>query len=247
MKKSLLTLLSAILFFSFSAVTQEMKMDEILSKYYETVGMEYIKKWNTVILTGKAKNQGMEFPVKIIMKRPDKIRTEVEIQGNKMISAFDGQVGWNISPWAGTSDPQDMTGDEVKVMKEQADFEGVLVDWQTKGHKLELLGKEEMDGTSVYKIKVVKANGDNETDFIDAENFVPIKVISVTFVQGNESESESYPGNYKEVEGAMMPFSIENKFKGANGQVFSNHFVTENYEINKEVSDSLFVKPAKKK
>ena len=159
-----------------------------------------------------------------------------------MIQAFDGEHGWSVAPWAGTTDPQDMTEDEVKGIKEQADFEGSLYNWKEKGHKAELLGKEDMDGTPVYKIKVEKANGNTETYFIDAENFVLLKTTSVMKVHGNETEGESYVSNYKDVNGVMMPFSIENKYKG---QTVSN-VVIDKYGINNEIYDHLFEKPVKK-
>jgi outer membrane lipoprotein-sorting protein len=227
---------------SLSGMTQEMNLDEILFKYYQAIGTAHVKEWKSLTMTGKSTAQGMEFPVTIIMKNPGKIRIEVEIQGNKMIQAFDGQAGWSVVPWSGSTDPQDMTPDEIKGMKEQADFEGALYNWKEKGHKVELIGKEDMEGTSVYKIKVVMADENKETYFIDAENFVPIKVSSVMKIQGNETEAETFPGNYKDVNGAIMPFTIENKYKG---QTVS-HVVVDKYEINTEVNDSLFIKPLKK-
>ncbi len=243
MKKIIPAAIFLVCLLSFSGKTQELKLDDVLSKYYQAIGTEHIKDWKTITMSCKTTSNGMEFPITITTKRPGKIRVEFELQGSKMIQAFDGQAGWSVVPWSGSTDPQDMTPDEVKTMKEQGDIEGSLYNWKEKGHKAELIGREDMDGTSVYKIKVILADENVETYFIDAENFVPLKVASVSKIQGNESESETYPGNYKEVNGAMMPFAFENKFKG---QTVS-HLVIDKYEIDKEVNDSLFVRPAKKK
>jgi outer membrane lipoprotein-sorting protein len=242
MKKSFLIIVTLVAFISFSGMTQEMDQDEILAKYYQAIGIANIKEWKTLTMTGKSTAQGMEFPVTIYMKRPDKIRVEVVIQGNKMIQVFDGQAGWSVVPWSGSSDPQEMTADEIKGMKEQADFEGSLFNWKEKGHKVELLGKEDMEGSRVFVIKVSLADENVETYYLDDEDYVPIKVKSITKIQGNETESEALPSNYKDVNGAMMPFSIENKYKG---QTVS-HVVIDKYEINLDVDDSLFVKPIKK-
>jgi len=242
MKKIITITTFLIAVISFPGMSQEMNLDTLLSRYYKTVGMATIKDWKTLIMKGKTTTQGMEFPVMIYMKRPGKMRVEVEIQGNTMLQVLDGQSGWSVTPWSGTTDPQDMTPDELKGMKQQADFEGSLCNWKEKGHKLELIGKEDMDGTQVYKLKAVLANENIETYYIDAESFVPIKVSSVMKIQGNETESESLPSNYKVVDGAMMPFAMENKFKG---QTVSN-LVIETYDVNKVVDDNLFIKPAKK-
>jgi outer membrane lipoprotein-sorting protein len=242
MKKLSSLVITIICLCSFSGLTQDLTLDDILSKYYQATGIDHIKEWNTLTMTGKSTAQGMEFPVIIFIKRPNKIRTEVEIQGNKMLQVFDGEQGWSVVPWSGSTDPQDMTADEVKVIKQQADLEGSLFNWKEKGHKVELIGKEDMEGSSVYKIKVTMADGNIETYFIDAENFVPLKVASIMKIQGNETENETFPSNYKDVNGAMLPFALENKFKG---QTVS-HVVIDKYEMNKEVADSLFIKHAKK-
>ena len=242
MKKFILLIILMVSYMSFSGSAQEMSLDAVLAKYYQASGIELMKEWKTLTMTGKSTAQGMEFPVTIIMKRPEKMRTEVEIQGNKMLQAIDGEAGWSVIPWSGSTDPQDMTPDEVKAMKDQADFEGPLFKWKEKGHKVELIGKEDMEGSSVYKIKVTRANGNIETYFIDGENFIPLKISSVVKFQGNDVENDTYPGNYKEVNGAMMPFTVENKSKGQN----VSHVVIDKYEVDKEVDDNLFVKPVKK-
>jgi len=184
----------------------------------------------------------MEFPTVLIIKRPSKLRVEAEIQGNKMIQAFDGTQGWSVVPWSGSSVPQDMTADEVKGMKDQADMEGALYNWKEKGHQAELLGKEDMEGSSAYKIKLTKANGDIDTYFIDAENYILLKTSSKVKIQGNEVESETLFTNYKDVEGVLMVGTISNKVKD---QVVSQ-VVFDKAEVNIPVSDSLFMKPSHK-
>jgi len=223
-------------------LAQEVKLEDILDSYYKTIGIEKMKDWQTITSTGKTIVQGMEYPFTVNLKRPGKIRVEVEVQGNKMIQAFDGKQGWNITPWSGSSTPQDMTSDDLKNMKSQADMEGDLYHWKEKGHNAELIDKEDLEGSSVYKIKLTKADGDIETWFIDADNYVPIKMSAKVKVQGNETESESLFSNYTEFNGVLMAKITTNKFKE---QTVSQIEIAK-VEINLPVSDSLFVKPVKK-
>jgi hypothetical protein len=242
MKKSILFSIIFLFVLSIQSKSQDLKLEDILTKYFNTIGVEKMKQWQNISTFGKANFQGTEYPFRIIMKRPGKIRIEVEIQKMKMTQAFDGQHGWSVMPWTGSTDPQDMTVDESKVIKDQADFEGSLFNWQEKGHKAELIGKEDVDGSPAYNIKVTKANGDIENIFIDAENFVILKGISKIKINGNETESENVNSNYKDVNGVLLPFTIENKTKG---QTVS-HFIVDKYEMNTDVNDSIFVKPVKK-
>lgn len=241
MKKFITAVFGMIILIISSGMAQEMNLDAVLAKYYQAAGIEKVKDWKTLTMSAKSMAGGMEVPLTITMKRPGKMKVVVELQGNKMLQVVDGETGWTVIPWSGSSDPQDITADQLKALKDQTEFEGPLYNWKDKGHKVELIGKEDMDGTQVYKIKVTRANGNIETYFLDADSFLPIKIASVTKMQGNDVESESLPGNYQEVNGVMLPFSIESKSKG---QTISN-LVIDSYQVNNDVDDNIFLKPKK--
>jgi outer membrane lipoprotein-sorting protein len=243
MKTKLILATTLLILATLPGRSQDMKLDDVLNAYYKAVGIEKMKDWQTITGTCKMVGQPMETPVKVFIKRPDKVRVEVEVQGSKMIQVLNGNSGWSITPWSGSSDPQDMTADEVKSMKDQADIEGAMYNWKEKGHKAELIGKEDLEGSSVYKIKVTKADGDIETYYIDADSFVPLKQTSITKVQGNEQESETFFSNYSDFNGVLMAKTITNKFKG---QIVST-LQFDKMEFNLPMSDDLFVKPALKK
>ena len=242
MRTKLILAVTLLILATLPGRSQDMKLDEILNSYYKAVGLDNMKDWQTMTVTCKMVGQPMEIPVKVFIKRPDKVRVEVEVQGSKMIQVLNGNSGWSVTPWAGSSDPQDMTADDVKQMKDQADLEGALYNWKEKGHKAELIGKEDLEGSSVYKIKVTKADGDIETYYIDADSFVPLKETSIKKVQGNDQESETFFSNYSDFNGVLMAKTTTNKFKD---QIVST-IQLEKVEVNPPVSDDLFVKPAKK-
>jgi hypothetical protein len=242
MKKTVALSIIAFVLAIVAGNAQEMNLDNVLDAYYKATGVGKMKDWTTLTAKGKTIAGGMEFPFTMTMKRPSKLRVEAEVQGNKMIQSFDGQQGWSIVPWLGTSAPQDMTADDIKTMKDQSDMEGALYNWKEKGHQAELLGKEDMEGSPAYKIKLTKANGDIDTYFIDAENFILLKTSSKIKVQGNETESESLFTNYRDINGVLMAGTVTTKIKD---QTVSQ-IVIDSTEINLAVSDSIFMKPVVK-
>lgn len=242
MRTKSILFITFILFGSMFSWAQEATLDDILANYYKATGIEAMNDWKSILITGKYINQSIEFPFKGYYKQPGKLRSEAEIQGNKIISVFDGNQGWNVNPRSGSSDPQDMTADEIKGMKNQADIEGGLYKWKEKGHKAELLGKEDLDGSPVYKIKLTRADGDIETYFLDAETYIPLKVSSIIKVQANETKNDCYFTNYNNFHGVLMARTMTNKF---NEQITSQFEIT-NVDINIPVSDSLFLKLVKK-
>jgi hypothetical protein len=57
--------------------------------------------------------------------------------------------------------------------------------------------------------------------------------------EGVETSVDSFFGDYKEVDGLVFPFSIEQRVKGAAGP----QFTIEKVELGAEVPDDLFTMP----
>jgi outer membrane lipoprotein-sorting protein len=225
------------------AVAEDLTLDQVLANHYEALGgLDAIKGMDTATFVGRmAMGPGAEAPFKMFFKRPMMARMEFTMQGMTGIQAYDGETAWMIMPFMGKSDPEVMAEDQAKNMQEQADIDGPLVDWQEKGHKVELIGLEDVDGTEAYKIKVDLANGDVRYHYLDSEYFITIKQEGKTTMQGNEVEFETILSDYKEVGGLMFPHSVESKPKGAPaGQVIT----IDEIEVGIEVSDDLFAMPA---
>jgi len=144
-------------------------------------------------------------------------------------------------PFGGKKEPEVMPPDQAKDMEEQADFDGPLVDYKDKGHTVELLGKEQVEGADAYKLKVTLKSGDVRTIYLDAETYLEIKVESKRTVRGTEVEGEATMSDYKEVEGLMMPHVME---QGQKGSPMRQKLVIEKVEINPDIPDSLFAMPA---
>ncbi|NOY38569.1 MAG: outer membrane lipoprotein-sorting protein [Chlorobi bacterium] len=236
MKK--LTLLLTIVSLAFVS-GQAQTLDEVLAKHFEASGQKNLSAAKTIRISGKVVQMGMELPMVMKIKRPKKFRMEAEMQGQKMITAFDGENGWMIAPWI-SPDPQDLAGEQLKQAKEQADIDGDLYHYAEKGHTAKLLGKEDMEGTEVYKIQLNKKNGDTQYYYIDADSYILLKVTTKTQRQGNELEVENIFGNYKMINGVAMPMSIETKVMGQSSQI-----VFDSVQFNIDLPDSLFTKPEK--
>ncbi|MEE9133899.1 MAG: outer membrane lipoprotein-sorting protein [Gemmatimonadota bacterium] len=220
-------------------------LDEVLDNYYEAVGgLDAWQSVQSMRATGKMAMGGMgvEAPFTFVTKRPDKIRLEFTFQGMTGVQAFDGETAWMVMPFMGSTDPEVMPDEMAKQFKDQADIDGPLMGWKESGHQVELIGKEETEGTEAYKIKVTKKDGDVEYYFLDAEYFIPIRVESSTEMQGRMVDIEIILSGYKEVDGLMVAHSVEQRTKGApSGQVIT----IEQVELNVDVDDSMFTMPEK--
>ncbi|MFP5288500.1 MAG: LolA family protein [Thermoanaerobaculia bacterium] len=219
--------------------------DEIIAKNIEAKGgLAKLKSIQTMRISGKMQmGPGMEAPMVIETSRPNKMRVEFTFQGMTGIQAYDGKTGWMVMPFMGKKDPETMSGDDLKQVEDQADIDGPLVDYKEKGHQVEYLGKGEVEGTPVHKIKVTKKNGDVATIYLDAESFLEIKAEGKTRLRGQDIEGETAFGDYKEVSGMVFAHSIQSKMKGGPGPGQTITF--EKIEINPEIPANRFDMPAK--
>jgi len=228
------------------AAAQAQTADEIIAKNLQARGgKDKIKAVQSARMTGKmVMGQGMEAPFIMEMARPNKMRMEFTIQGMTGVQAFDGKTGWSVMPFMGKKDPEAMSADEVKQAADQADFDGVLVDYKEKGHHVEYAGKEDVEGTPAYKLKVTKKNGDVVDIYIDAESSLEIKQAGKTKMRGQEIEGETTYGDFKTVDGLVFPFSMEQKAKGMpSGMTMTISKI----EVNPTVEASRFAMPAAEK
>lgn len=248
LRKSALWILFCVLLCCQRTVTggEPTTADEVIAKYVEAIGgREKIDAVKSMKTTGKMVMGGgtMEAPMTMEAKRPNKVRMEFTFQGMTMTQAYDGKTGWFIMPFMGKTDPEKMPPDQVKLIEDQADMDGPLVDYKKKGHQVELIGKEEEEGSEVYKLKVTKKSGDIEYHFLDAEYFLPIKVKGKLKLQGTEIEFETVLGDYKEVNGLLVPHSTEQRM----GPMGSSTVSFEKVEINVKLADDRFTMPEVKK
>lgn len=216
-------------------------LDDILKEHFSAIGQDNILKVNTQKLTGKMIQGGIEIPFIQMAKRPDKIRVEGTFQGLTFIQTFNGKEGWSLNPFAGVTDPQPMSEDDLKGMHYQADMDGMLWNWNEKGYTVTFDGKDDMEGTSCLKIKLDTKEGDSFTYYIDADSYLMLRSNSKIKRMGNEMESDTYYSNYSMVEGIAVPGKIETKMKDQ----LMGTLVIENVELNTELDDTLFEKPVK--
>jgi outer membrane lipoprotein-sorting protein len=227
--------------FSIVSTASAFTADELIAKNIEARGgIDKIRAVHSLRETGTVRfGGGGQGPLVFVSlsKRENMIRAEISRQGLTAIDAYDGSVGWSVSPFRGRKDPEKMSADDVKQMQLEADMDGPLVDYKSKGNTVEYMGTEDVDGTDAHKLKVTLKNGDVRFVFLDPDYFLEIRILDQVKIRGVEQESETDLGDYEQVNGVFLPFSIEVGSKG--GPKFQK-FTIEKAEVNVDLDDSLF-------
>lgn len=240
-------LLFTLFIFLLGTSLQAQTVDQILEKYFENTGG--LTKWKALKsqkVTGNMSMQGMDLPFTMTTKAPNKQRMDIQVQGMQIIQAYDGTEAWMLNPFGGGTDPVKIPAEEAKEMADR-NLEDEFIDYKKKGHEVTLLGKEEVDGVSCYKIQLIKNKANDKEDvteihYFDSENYVPIMIVAYARSGPMKGmESKTYVSDYQEVDGLMIPFSMEVKAGGQSVQKLTFKKVT----LNESVEDSIFAFPKK--
>src|SRR5712671_1382087 len=172
-----------------------------------------------------------------LQKRPGMVRTEISLQGLTAVDAFDGRDGWEVQPFSGRRDPQRTSADEAKDLQRSAEIGGPLAAAAEKGHRIELLGSEDLDGTPALKLRVTRKDGDVQYVFLDPDHFLELRVVTESKFRGVAHATETDLGGYEQVAGVWFPFAIES---GEKGKPRNFRLTIDRAEPNVELDDALF-------
>jgi outer membrane lipoprotein-sorting protein len=212
-------------------------IDELIAKNIEAKGgLERLKAASTVKLVGKVRVGMSETPMTIWMKRPNMVLQERQVEGQKIVQAFDGERAWMLNPFVGVSTPQPLPGPQTEIMKEQADFDGPLIDYQAKGNTLELVGPEKVGRVQAFKVRLTRKNGQILYLYLDAETGLEMKTSTSVDQGGRLVTVENVMTDYQRHDGIMMPHTLRTL---VDGQVQAE-VTLDSVEFGTPIDDSLF-------
>lgn len=234
MKKLFLAML-AVACFSF---THAQTVDEIINKHVEAMGgAEAWKKVNSLVSTGTLKVQTAEITVTQTILNGKGSRQDFVVMGMSNYQIVTPTAGWNFMPFQGQKTPQPITADELRESQDDLDVEGSLFDYKAKGHSVEYLGTEDIEGIDAIKLKETLKSGKVETVFLDPKTYYIIKIVSKRKANGKEADLTTNLSNYQKLpEGIFVPLSI--------GLPYGELVITK-VEINKPIDENIFKPSAK--
>ena len=204
MKKLIIIMAGLIIMSAISAQSVE----EIVKKYTVANKMDKVANLKTIKITANMSVMGMEMPMVMWMKNPNKIKTVTTINGQNMTQVFDGEKGFVISPMTG-ADPVKMTPEQVDQVLRSSMFQNYMAKYLKDG-QLTLAGEENVNGKPAYKIKAALDGGMVVDLFIDKSSYFLVKTSTTTA----GTTVDSYPSNYTETSGFMIPMKTTTSAQG---------------------------------
>jgi hypothetical protein len=243
-----LAALAPLLLCAFASANAQTADDLIAKNLAARGGADKLAAIHTIVTSGELRFPGdFKLAYKETRMRLDPanyaVRVDASLQGLTVVQAYDGKDGWRINPFEGRKDAERMGADETRELADEGSIDGALLASHLKGSQVDYLGREDIDGTEAYKLRVTQTDGTVFTYYLDPDALLEIKVIERRTIRGAEKETETDLGDYELVNGVYFPFS---QASGPKDSASSDKQVItiSSAEANPTVAPTLFAMPA---
>jgi outer membrane lipoprotein-sorting protein len=239
MTRVMLALL-AVGFFAAQAGAQTPTVDELLALNVKARGgAERLKAVNSRKVMGTISIQGKELPLLVLAKRPNLMYQEMTLGDQRLVTAYDGTQAWAINPMLGGT-PQPVDGVQADLLRDQAQFDGPLAYARQRGDKMEVVGREAVEGQDTWKLAITRENRVTHL-FLDADTGLERKITATLANEGMQLVVESYISDYQSQQGIQVPRKIRTI---VGGQPQAEVTIT-SVEFDAPIADEQFRMPAK--
>jgi hypothetical protein len=182
--------------------------------------------------------------IEILNAAPNKSRTLIKADlsalgaGQLVLDQrFDGTSGYALDTLQGN---RDITGNQLDNLR-NGSFPHPFLNYREMGVTAQVSGKERVGEREAYVVIFEPPSGSVVRQYIDAETYLPIKVVAKIDVPqlGQEVEQTTEFLDYREVDGIKLPFRLM-----ATSAVQNYAITITKVEHNVRVDEALFSKPA---
>ena len=209
-------------------------LDQIVKNHSAALKQDKLSKISSIKITGKMSAMGMEMPMVLIMKNPDKIKVIYNFSGQEMISVFDGEKGYMVNPMMGSTNPIELTGEQLKQVQNNNIYQNQIVNY-FKNSQLTLEGQEDVNNKPAFKLKV-----NNESSpiylYLDKGSYLLVRTTTTINQAGTSMNADTYMSDYVDINDVIMPKKTIAMMNGMEAAVIS----FDKIEVNIPIDNSIF-------
>jgi hypothetical protein len=218
---------------------QGQTVDEVIDKYaYARGGLNKLLGIKSIYMEGARQMMGNEVTVKVTKEQGKLSRTEFEMGAGNGFMLITDKEGWSMFSMRSTT-PTKLPDEAVAAQQTELDIAGPLINYSTKGHKAELVGKDAPDGVDCYKIKLTTASGKAIFYWIDASTYTLLQSSQTNKGRnGAEMEVITLYKDYAAVDGIQFAHTIATKSTG--GGMMDGSTTFDKIQLNIAIDAKLY-------
>jgi len=240
------TLLLVIIAFAGVGQVSAQSVDMLIAKYLKARGgYEKLKAIKTLRMTGMYQEGEDSFGTYIEWKRPFFRVVVVGVPNEVYREGFNG-ASWEFAAPSGDLKITEPLSAAGKTARRGAEFDESIIDYREKGHSVESLGREKLNGKNVYHLRVTLSDDWVKHYYLDAKTYliVALRKAMPLHTVGPDIESLTAYDDYRSVAGVLFPHSFVER-NTTTGKVM-NVLRWNRIEANVKIDDEQFNPPSKK-
>lgn len=222
--------------------------DEVIDKSLTAIGgraaLEKLKSRSTIgTITLSTPAGDIQGSIEVLNATPNKTRSLIKADltalgaGELVLDQrFNGTSGYMLDSLQGD---REITGNQLDNMR-NASFPHPFLNYKGIGTTAQLSGKEKAGEREAYVVTFDPTSGSVVRQYIDAETYLPLKMVMTVDVPqlGREVEQTIEFLDYREVDGIKIPFRLK-----ATSPVQNFTIAITKVEHNVQIDETLFSKP----
>lgn len=178
--------------------------------------------------------------------RPGKMRIDIDSDGKHVFTeAFDGQRGWE---WNGKGETINWASPgATAALRHGVELPGHLYglhEMRQRGHRIDLIGREKVDGTDYYALRLTLNDGYTTTLYVDPNTWLitrrrDVRPLHID-IDPTPTTIEQRISDFRKVSGVMFPFA-NSEIDLKTGKVLETTQVT-GITVNPKIAETSFEK-----
>ncbi|HEY3663428.1 MAG TPA: hypothetical protein VGL24_09780 [Chthoniobacterales bacterium] len=187
-------------------------LDQLVERNVQAVGGKAaIEAVHSIRVGLHIADPGFEVDGTYFAARPGRMRIDVSAGGQHVFTeALGAKGGWQ---WKGKGEPVKATATATAALKHGVESPGHIFglhELKQRGHRLELVGREQVGTTNYYKLRVTFADGFSTMFYLDPESWLITRRRDVRAlhpdVDPTPTTIEGTMSDFRRVDGLLFPF-----------------------------------------
>lgn len=229
---------------SFEAIADSgdaLTVQRILERYTETLGgPRAVAALSSLSIEGAQIQGGKSYQFLMRKKRPNSIRYRLNAGTTSIVCGYNGRQGWQRTKVGEEVTIEDLSADQLSVLRGEADFDSPLFRHLEKSwNEITLVGNEQLDDAHVNVLEVKKFSKPFARYYLNSRSGLILKRVLLN--QDGTSGLETLYRDYRKVDGCQFAFEVENRLDDQQVSLVK----IEEIEVNPGLLSFYFEKPRK--
>lgn len=188
----------------------EMQLEDVLAKHVDARGgRDAWSAVDSVRVSGSYDSFSKTGPFTRVQTRDGRFRMEYHLGLRPVTKAHDGTVAWWVNSMREPG-PKEIDGPDLQVFERELDFPNAL--FHADQYQATLVGQAEFEGMEVLQIDLTRADGSQESWYLDPESYLEVALSSPGSDFGRPMPQRTFFDDFRQVGDVKIPYYVESQW-----------------------------------